>query len=197
MSVSHAILPAPAYTYAEFRTLVDELTAAHRTSGPDQTPALIRFTEQNRAHLDRAYALPLLPELVARLCHLAAPQSWLVLAEAWCGDTAHELPLLARLAESSAGQVHLHVLLRSDHPALIAAHQTEGKNSIPKLIVQDAATGQVLAEWGPRPAAAQALAQRLHADPAMYTTAIVRQMNELYTADQGESMQRELLTLLK
>ncbi len=195
-SPAAATLPAPARTYAEFRALVGTLAAANRTSGPDQSPALVRFTEQNQAHLDHAHALPLLPELVARLRHLAAPQRWLVLAEAWCGDTAHELPLLARLAESSAGQVELHVLLRSEHPDLMAAHQTDGKNSIPKLIVQDAATGKELATWGPRPAAAHALAHRLHADPELGIAAIVRQMNEWYTADRGQSVQRELLALL-
>lgn len=188
--------PAPAHTYAEFRALVGRLAAAHRTTGPDQGPALVRFTEQNQAHLDRAYALPLLPELGARLRHLAAPQRWLVLAEAWCGDTAHELPLLAHLAEGSAGRVGLHVVLRSEHPTLMAAHQTDGKDSIPKLIIQDAATGRDLATWGPRPAAAQALAHRLHADPEQHTAAIVRQMNEWYAADQGQSLQRELLALL-
>lgn len=191
-----AALPAPAHAYAEFRALVGALAAAHRTTGPDQGPALVRFTEQNQQHLDHAYALPLLPALVERLRHLAAPQRWLVLAEAWCGDTAHELPLLAHLAEGSGGRVALHVLLRSDHPDFMAAHQTDGKNSIPKLVMQDAATGETVAEWGPRPAEAHALAQRLHADPAQPTAAIVRQMNEWYAADQGQSLQRELLALL-
>lgn len=198
MSASSAstLLPAPAYTYAEFRALVGALAAEHRTTGPDQSPALVRFTEQNQQHLDHAYVLPLLPELVDRLRHLPTPQRWLVLAEAWCGDTAHELPLLAHLAEGSGGRVALHVLLRSEHPAFMAAHQTNGKNGIPKLVMQDATTGQTVAEWGPRPPEAQALAHRLHADPELHTAAIVRQMNEWYTADQGQSLQRELLVVL-
>ncbi|MGI4884851.1 MAG: thioredoxin family protein [Janthinobacterium lividum] len=195
-SSASAPLPAPAYTYAEFRALVSTLAAEHRTTGPEQGPALVRFTEQNQQHLDRAYALPLLPELVDRLRHLDAPQRWLVLAEAWCGDTAHELPLLAHLAEGSGGRVALHVLLRSEHPDFMAAHQTNGKDSIPKLVVQDAATGQTVAEWGPRPAPAQELAHRLHSDPAQHTAAIVRQMNEWYTTDQGQALQRELLAVL-
>ncbi len=195
-SSASATLPAPAYTYAEFRALVGTLAAEHRTTGPDQGPALVRFTEQNQQHLDRAYALPLLPQLMDRLRHLPAPQRWLVLGEAWCGDTAHELPLLAHLAEGSGGRVALHVLLRSEHPAFMAAHQTNGKNSIPKLVMQDAATGATVAEWGPRPAEAQELAHRLHSDPEQHTAAIVRQMNEWYTADQGQSLQRELLAVL-
>ncbi len=191
-----AAVPAPSYTYAEFRALVGTLAAAHRTSGPDQTPGLIRYTDQNQAHLDRAYAVPLLPALVAQLARLPRPEQWLLLAEAWCGDTAHTLPVLARLAEASAGQVQLRVLLRSDHPALMAAHQTNGGDSIPKLIRRDAATGADLGDWGPRPAEAQELAHRLHADKALHINQIVKTMNAWYEADNGQAVQRELLNLL-
>ena len=191
-----AIVPAPAFTYAEFRTLVGRLVAEHRTSGPDQGPGLLRYTDQNQAHLDRAHAVPLLPALVEKITRLDKPEHWLVLGEAWCGDTAHTLPILAHLAEESAGKIDLHVLLRSDHPELMAAHQTNGSNSIPKLIRRDAATGADLATWGPRPAAAQALSHQLHADKSLHTNQIVKSMNAWYEADNGQAVQAELLALL-
>ncbi|HEX8326294.1 MAG TPA: thioredoxin family protein [Hymenobacter sp.] len=191
-----ATVPAPAYSYPEFRALVGSLSAEHRTSGPDQNPAFVRFTDQNQAHLDRAHAVPLLPELVAKLAALPRPETWLVLGEAWCGDTAHTLPILAHLAEKSEGNVTLYVVLRSDHPALMAAHQTNGGNSIPKLIRRDAATGADLGDWGPRPAAAQTLAHQLHANKSLHTNQIVKTMNAWYEADNGEAVQQELLKLL-
>ncbi|MDO7854452.1 thioredoxin family protein [Hymenobacter convexus] len=194
--VSPTAVPTPAYTYPEFRALVARLAAEHRTTGPDQTPGLIRYTDQNQAHLDRAYAEPLLPELVSALANLPRPEQWLLLAEAWCGDTAHTLPVLAHLAEMSAGRVSLHIVLRSDHPALMAAHQTNGGNSIPKLIRRDAATGADLGDWGPRPAAAQVLAHQLHADKSLHVNQIIKEMNAWYEADNGEALQRELLALL-
>ena len=190
-------LPTPAYTYAEFRALVGHLVAARRTSGPDQTPGLIRFTQQNLAHLDRGCTRPLLPALVEKIRHLDHKEHWVILAEAWCGDTAHCLPILARLAESSAGHVKLHVLLRSDHPAVMAAHQTNGKNSIPKLVRLDAATRRELGSWGARPAPAQALSVQLHADPAQHTSQIVRAMNDWYETDNGQTLQQELLDQLR
>ena len=119
-----------------------------------------------------------------------------MLGEAWCGDTAHSLPILAHLAEASAGRVTLHALLRSDHPALMAAHQTNGGNSIPKLIRRDAATGADLGDWGPRPAEAQELAHRLHADKDLHTNQIVKAMNAWYEADNGRALQLELLALV-
>ena len=191
-----APLPTPAYPYPEFRDLLRQLAAGHRTTGPDQTPGLVRYTDQNQGHLDRAYALPLLPALVERLRQLPRPEQWLVLGEAWCGDTAHTLPILAHLAAESAGQVALHIVLRSDHPALMAAYQTNGKNSIPKLIRRDAETGADLGTWGPRPAAAQVLSQQLHGDASLHTNQVVKGMNEWYTTDAGQAVQQELLAAL-
>lgn len=192
----NASLPTPAYTYPEFRALLGRLAAEHRTTGLDQTPGLVRYTDQNQAHLDRSLALPLLPTLLARLRQLPRPEQWLVLGEAWCGDTAHTLPILAHLVAQSQDRVSLHVVLRSDHPELMAAYQTNGKNSIPKLIRRDAETGADLGIWGPRPAAAQALSHQLHGDETLHTNQIVEGMNEWYAADAGQSMQHELLATL-
>lgn len=187
--------PSPHYSYPEFRQLVTDLATAGRTTGPDQLPLLLHTTVKNQAHLDRAHADALLPEMAAALArHVpASGWDWVVLAEAWCGDTAHALPVLARVAEASAGRISLHVLLRSDHPAVMAAHQTNGKNSIPKLVCLSHATRGELGAWGPRPAAAQQLNEQLHADPALRVTQIIRQMNAWYEADHGQSIQRELL----
>ena len=193
---SSVAVPAPAYTYAQFRALVGTLAAERRTSGPDQSPGLIRYTDQNQAHLDRAYAHALLPHLVARLAQLPRAEHWLVLGEAWCGDTAHLLPVLARLAEESTGTIRLHVLLRSEHPELMAAHQTKGADSIPKLIRLDHATGADLGDWGPRPAEAQVLAHQLHADKSLPVNKIIKAMNAWYEADIGKALQQELLVLL-
>jgi hypothetical protein len=190
------VVPTPAYTYSEFRALVASLAAGHHTTGPEQSPGLIRYTDQNQAHLDRAYTVPLLPTLVEKLQNLPHTEQWLVLGEAWCGDTAHALPVLAHLAAESAGRVALHVLLRSEHPDLMATHQTNGKNSIPKLIRRDAATGTELGTWGPRPTEAQVISNQLHSDKSLHTNEIVKSMNAWYAKDNGQAMQQELLTLL-
>lgn len=186
----------PSYTYPEFRALLGKLAAEHRTTGPDQSPGLVRYTAQNQQHLDTAHARPLLPALVDKLRQLPRPEQWLVLGEAWCGDTAHALPILAHLAEESQGRVTLHVALRSEHPELMATHQTNGKNSIPKLIRYDAATGAELSGWGPRPAAAQVLSHELHSDKSLHVNQVVKGMNAWYEADNGQAMQQELLALL-
>lgn len=189
-------VPKPAYTYPEFRALVGLLAAEHRTTGPEQLPFYIRLTAQNPAHLDRLHAAPLLPALVERLRQLPRPQQWLVLAEAWCPDTAFSLPVLAHLAEESAGRVRLHVVLRSEHPDLMAAYQTDGKNSIPKLIRRDAETGEDLGTWGPRPEAVRALSDRLHQDKSLHINQVAKGMSDWYEADNGQEIQQEMLAQL-
>ena len=189
-------VPKPAYTYPEFRALVGLLAAERRTTGPEQLPFYIRLTAQNQDHLDRLYAAPLRPALVARLRQLPRPQQWLVLAEAWCPDTAFALPVLAHLAAESQGQVSLHVLLRSEHPGLMAAYQTNGKNSIPKLIRRDAETGQDQGTWGPRPEAVRELSDRLHNDKDLPINQVAKGMSDWYEADNGQELQRELLAQL-
>ncbi|HEX8349729.1 MAG TPA: thioredoxin family protein [Hymenobacter sp.] len=187
---------AEALTYPAFQALVTRLAHEHRTSGPEQHPFLIQTTQQNQAVLDADHGLPLLPELVALLRQVPNRWFWAVLGEAWCGDTAHQVQLLAHLASESENQVELRILLRSEHPDVMAAYQTNGKDSIPKLVCLEADTMQTLGTWGPRPAAAQQLAEQLHANKELHATQVSQQMNEWYNADQGQSFQRELLPLV-
>lgn len=181
-----------AMSYPDFRSLVGQLAQERRTTGPDQLPLLVRTTEQNQTILDQAYQFPLLPELVQAVQKLACPWRWVVLAEAWCGDTAHHLPVLAHLAEASHQRIDLRVMLRSEHPDLMAEYQTNGKNSIPKLVCLDAATLTALGTWGPRPTAAQELSERLHAEDNLPITQLIKQMNAWADADRGQALQQEL-----
>jgi len=194
-TLTPALLDA-ALTYPQYRALVSTLAQEHRTSGPEQKPLLIRLTHLNQELLDQAYEHPLLPELIAALRALPQPWRWVVLAEAWCGDTSQHLPVLAHLAAESAGRVELRVLLRSEHPAVMEAHLTDGKASIPKLVCLDAATLTERGTWGPRPAAAQTLAAQLHADKDLHVMELIKRMNAWAAADQGQSVQRELLALM-
>ena len=78
----------------------------------------------------------------------------------------------------------------------MAAHLTNGSESIPKLIRRDAASGADLGDWGPRPAAAQQLSHELHANKELHTNQIIKTMNAWYEADNGQAVQQELLALL-
>ncbi|MEL6446067.1 MAG: thioredoxin family protein [Bacteroidota bacterium] len=111
-----------------------------------------KYNAERTAHVHDAYVPS--DALRAALARIDAPQTWLVLTEAWCGDSAFNLPVIAEAAELS-DHVLLHVLLRDENADLIERYHTNGSHSIPKLIAFNA-DGAELFTWGPRPAEAQA-----------------------------------------
>lgn len=89
-------------------------------------------------------------DAVARVA--AVPGQWhlLVLAEDWCGDAAHTVPFLERLAEL-APNLDLRLLLRDEHPDLMDAHLSPtGGRAIPVVMVLDADLVE-RGWWGSRP----------------------------------------------
>ena len=81
--------------------------------------------------------------------------------------------------------------LRDAEPFLINSYLTNGGKSIPKLIARNE-DGTDLFTWGPRPAAAQALMDRLKKEGADFET-IKTGLQNWYNADKGRSLQGELL----
>ncbi|MEM6784307.1 MAG: thioredoxin family protein [Bacteroidota bacterium] len=111
-----------------------------------------KYNAERTVHVHEAYV----PSEALRrtLAQIDAPQTWLVLTEAWCGDSSFNLPVIAEAA-ALADQVSLRILLRDENVDLIERYHTNGSHSIPKLIAFDA-EGAELFTWGPRPVEAQA-----------------------------------------
>ncbi len=76
------------------------------------------------------------------------------MTEPWCGDSAANLPLIARLAAELPG-VELRIFVRSEHPGLHAAYEAEGIDRIPTVSLFDASFRE-LGRWVERPKAANA-----------------------------------------
>jgi hypothetical protein len=116
-----------------------------------------------------------------------------MITEPWCGDAAHSIPFLAAIAEQSP-KITYEIQLRDSDPFLINNYLTHGGKSIPKLIVRDL-LGTDLFTWGPRPAASQELFNLLKSNGAQYDEITVK-LQAWYNADKGQSIQKELLTLI-
>ena len=97
------------------------------------------------------------PATEAGLVRLANHYQLLVLTEAWCGDAAQSIPLHNHMAEAT-DNLDLRLVLRDEHPELMDHFLTDRGRSIPKVIILDADTQEVLGSWGPRPAPAQEMA---------------------------------------
>ncbi|MEO0728072.1 MAG: thioredoxin family protein [Bacteroidota bacterium] len=144
------------YTYSHFRELMTNLLAEGKTTGPDQSPAMINYTELNAVRMRRLEKRSrLTEESLKALEGFKRPLVWLSITEAWCGDAAQILPVLEQLAQAHPMIEH-HLILRDEHPEIMDAFLTNGARSIPVTIVLDKETNEVLGHWGPRPAELQA-----------------------------------------
>ncbi|MBU1823049.1 MAG: thioredoxin family protein [Bacteroidetes bacterium] len=184
------------YTYEEYLTLTDELVAAGRTSGEKQTPELAEYTRLNQyrmRRLDKTIRLDL--DLQQLAYQIAAPQTWYVLTEAWCGDAAQNLPVLAKVAGLNP-HITLTLLLRDEHPEIMDTYLTNGGRSIPKLIALGA-DGNELFTWGPRPQPLQELVRAYKANPDRPYAEFQADIQRWYNTDRTQTVQGELAGLLK
>jgi hypothetical protein len=189
---------AKALTYAQYRTLIDTLVAEGKTTGPIQKPVLVEYTALNVVRMNRLDKTTVLEAgLQAAVDALQRPLLWLVLTEAWCPDSAHCVPVLAKVEERSP-RVALKLLLRDENADLMDHFLTNGSRSIPKLICLDAETGEELGTWGPRPAQLQEMVMDHKRDPkGVSHDDFMTEIQRWYAKDKTLSLQHELTQLLQ
>lgn len=142
--------------YSAYRTLIDQLLEEGKTTGDNHSEAMLGYTKLNVSRMRRLdKTTRLTDETIAALGQIDRPLVWLVLTEAWCGDAAQIVPVLEKMAQASS-MIKLQLILRDEHLDIMDAFLTNNGRSIPKVIVLDAETGDVLADWGPRPVVIQA-----------------------------------------
>ena len=126
---------------------------------------------------------------------------WLVLTEGWCGDAAQILPVLDKM-EKISEHIEMKLILRDENLDVMDAYLTNGGRSIPKLLVLDAHTNEVLGSWGPRPSELQeiVMAEREEIKKIEDKQARKQANQELairaqkwYAKDKTLSIQREVL----
>lgn len=128
------------------------------------------------------------------IAKIDSPQEWVVITEPWCGDAAQCMPFIHLLAEANP-KINLRIELRDQKPFSIEQYLTNGSKSIPKLIIRDV-DGQDLAVWGPRPAPAKALFEKLKAEEVDFELQ-KEELQKWYNADAGRAIQQEIIDLLK
>lgn len=182
-------------TYAEYKAHWE----AERTADlPDEADAsdrrmmhYLNYNHERQASVHAAYTVS--EDLDDALDALDTPQTWMVLTEPWCGDSAFSLPVIAEAAQSHP-DIDLRILLRDDNLDLMDRFLTDGSRSIPKLAALDE-NGTVLFTWGPRPDVAQDRYDALNAD-GKDKMAIVKALLDWYDKDGWQHVERELIDTL-
>lgn len=186
-------------TYPAYRKMMDDLLAAGKTTGPNQSDFYLEVTRLNQARMNRLDKRPrFLPEMEHLLAHLSRPFTLLVLTEAWCGDAAQTVPLLYHMAQASE-QIDLRLVLRDEHPELMDLFLVNGGRSIPRVLILDNEDKGVRGVWGPRPEPAQAMAMayKQQSPPKEDYQAFNVRLHKWYAKDKTVTAQQELIALLQ
>lgn len=185
-------------TYQEYRAHIDNLVSQGKTTGENQSESYQEYTSLNvhrMCRLDRT--IQIVPETLETLQKLPTRQYWILLTEAWCGDAAQILPVIAKVADLT-DNVELKILLRDENLDVMDQFLTNGGRAVPKLIAVDADDLSILWHWGPRPKSAQAIMDAFKAKPEGSTKQeALKNIQLWYTKNRGVSIQEELVERLR
>lgn len=182
-------------SFQSYYNLTEKLVEEGKTTGPKQSDDLAHYTKLNLSRMKRlAKTASLSDLLIEKINQIKSKVYFLVISEAWCGDAAQNVPLIAKAAEFSSN-IDLKIILRDDNLDIMDAYLTNGGRSIPKVIAIDAETLEVIAEWGPRPKGAQELMLELKSKEAAYPE-ISEALQRWYIIDKTNSFQADFGQLI-
>jgi hypothetical protein len=184
------------YSYNEYRTLVSNLISEGKSTGHEQSTALLHYSELNEVRMKRfEKTLKLDLEVEKALQNLKSKQTWLVISEGWCGDAAQILPIIKLMADASEN-IGLKIVLRDENDALMNQFLTNGAKSIPKLLVLDESFN-LINHWGPRPEGAKNLIIEYKAKHGIVDEVAKIALQKWYLDDKGISTMKEIVAILQ
>ena len=185
-----------AMSYLEYRDLVNTLSAEGKSTGLEQTDTLTDFTNLNNRRMRRLdKTLKIDDSIIEKIKSIDKKITWVVLTESWCGDAAQTLPVINKVAELS-NNISLKIILRDSNFDLMNRFLTNNAMSIPKLIMVNESTGEVIGEWGPRPNIASQMVVDYKNDYGTLTPEFKEDLQIWYNNDKGQNTLKELMELL-
>lgn len=183
-------------TYQQYRSLIDELLLQHKTTGPDDSDAMLHYTKMNVQRMSRVdKTVKLNEDFLNVLNNVKNKYRFLVISEGWCGDAAQIVPVFDKIATSFTDKFELRFVLRDKNLPLIDAHLTKGGRAIPVLLILDE-KGDVVKKWGPRPDVLQELLAGWKRDSSDMME-IAEKLHGWYAKDKTQTTQQELTEIFK
>ena len=183
------------FSYADYRKKVTSLIAEGKSTGHTQSEDLLKYSELNETRMNRLEkTIEVTDKTKTKLQNLDKKYIWLVLSEGWCGDAAQIVPVIHKMAEVT-DKVELRIALRDDNDTLMQHFLTNGGKAIPKLIVLDAETLEVVLDWGPRPHGAKQLILDYKAAHGVVDEPAKIELQKWYLHDKGISIQNEIVEM--
>lgn len=155
---------------------------------------LYEFTKLNLQRMNRiqkTYSVS--TEMKNALAKINKKQYWIIITEEWCGDSAQNTPIIAKIAETNPN-IELRILERDDNLDIIDHYLTDGKRKIPKVILFDE-NGNELFQWTERPKKASELMTSLLNNGTPKEKAI-EELQVWYNQNKGVELEKEFIELL-
>ena len=183
-------------SYQDYRVLVKQLAEENSNSGLEKTEALANYTFLNDRRMKRwDKTIKVSEEDQQRLREFTQPITWLVITESWCGDAAHVIPALNKIAELNAN-IDIKIVLRDDNLELMDMFLTKGGRAIAKVIMIDNETGEVLNTYGPRPTEATSYVNRFKAKHGQLTPEFKEDLQHWYNKNKGQNVIEDIIEIL-
>ena len=183
-------------TYQEYRNLINELLLNHKTTGPDDSDAMLHYTKMNVQRMNRVdKTVKLNDTFLDVLGAVKNKYRFLVISEGWCGDAAQIVPVFDKIAASFTDKFELRFVLRDKNLPLIDEHLTKGGRAIPVLLILDE-KGNVVKKWGPRPDILQELLAGWKRDSSDMME-IAEKLHGWYAKDKTQTTQQELIEIFR
>lgn len=181
-------------TYSTYLDITQKMEAEGKTSGENQSEFMVHYTKMNVKRMSRwNKTWNPSPEIEAIIQKSTDKINFLIITEAWCGDAAHNIPMLAKLIESNPNW-NLKFVWRDEDTSIIDAYLTDGGRSIPKLVAFNE-DNEVLFTWGPRPEPLQDIYLDLKDKETPFPD-INTALQTWYNQDKGQHLEKEFIALI-
>jgi Thioredoxin len=146
---------------------------------------------QRSSRIEKYYSVS--DELKSIIQSFKQIQTWVIITENWCGDSAQTLPYIAAFTKINP-LITFKIILRDSNLDIMDQYLTNGTRSIPKLIVFDENWNEFFG-WGPRPEAAKELMEQLN-EEGLSKTEKYEKLHLWYGRNRGKDIEQEFRDLL-
>jgi thioredoxin-like negative regulator of GroEL len=176
-------------SYIEYFRSIENFVSNQTTSGQDVTPERIEITKLNLHRMKRLNDAKFENNSIS----LSSPIAAVIITEAWCGDSAQNIPWIEHFFRSCTPKITSYYVYRDDNPELMNQFLTNGSRSIPKCIFFNEQNGQVLGTWGPRPEEIKNWLAKLRSEnPDMPKHDWEIELHKYYTKNNGAAITSDL-----
>jgi len=117
-----------------------------------------------------------------------------IITEPWCGDAAHCIPAIQKLLLLTNGLLNIVYLLRDRNLELMDLFLTNGKRSIPIVVLTDE-NFQVIGKWGPRPNKSQIVVNEAR-EREQNNDKWKEELQMWYNHDKQQQLEEEMIELI-